>query len=70
MTVEKCSAYAVIQVTVEVEAPGTYDGTATMEFLYRQCGREAMEVLRGLLAGRAKIIGDPKVQWVVAETSK
>ena len=60
------NATARIQITVELSA-SAWRSDCTVQQIYEQAGREAVNKLGSLLQGEARIIGDPKVIAVLVE---
>lgn len=56
-----------VQVTVEIDAGSTWGEDCPMKQVYDQAGRESVMRLRNILAGNARVIGEPKVVAIMSE---
>lgn len=64
----KIHATARVQITVEVDA-ANWNPTISMQELHDVAAKEGVNTLRNILAGKARIIGEPKVILVCGEVN-
>lgn len=59
-----------IQITVEVPTDGTYGPEWKIEDMFTQVASEGKQKLQNILAGKGRIIGEPKVVFVTGEQQR